>query len=622
MALIKEKPKKFIILGQDGAIPYIIEQGIKAGYLKNFKRIKEKGVFTPVLPHPSSVTPGNWAAIATGAPCGKIGISDFTVHIPGEPLNQERNAFDRNMCQAEFIWDTLSKRGMKVATISYPGSRPRGLERHVAIGGEGMPSEGPGYCALTKAQCFITPNIELADPYQWREHQVIQLKPAKFWKNIPEEIKIKREFNFSLLNQDYLCLVYRDNGEDAIIISKERNFKNFLAKVKEKQWSSWIKIKLADTTGAFRIRPIKIECAEPSLQLYVSPVNRCSNFSDPAEYGDELTRILGVYQEPLNISALLTGWIDPEGLLEEFREQAMWQARAAVKLTKDMGFTGVLSKWHAFDKFYHFFFQKIDPAAPNFDKEQFDYYESIHKEILRIADEMVGYVLEEKEEQTVLVVCSDHGLMPSARHASVANLLVKHGFTALKEDEKGNLKIDWTKTKAVLYPFVQIWINLKGRDPEGIVEPGAEYERIREEIVKLLRNWKDPKTGEYVMSTVFKTEDGAFYGLGGERDGDIRFFTSPGYSVYRDRFPTKDGVLVKDVVGPYLGDHGSSEPTARFGRGSETAMLGLYGPGIKPGFSPKLYPRLIDIMPTICYLCGFPMPANSEGGILREAMID
>ena len=338
-----KKPKKFIILGQDGAVPFIIEEGIKKGYLKNFKHLKEEGIFTPVLPHPSSVTPGNWAAIATGAPCGKIGISDFTVYIPGESLSKDRYAFDRNICQAEFIWDTLSKRGMKVATISYPGSRPRKLENHVAIGGDGFPSEGEGYCALSKAKCYVTPDIKLPDPYRWKEHKTIRLKSTKnSWKNLPKNLTLSKEFSFPLLGKEFFCLLYRIKDNDEIVISERKDFKDSLAKVKEKQWSPWIKIKVNSTEAVFRIRPVKIDYRKGSIHLYISPVNRHSNFSDPAEYSNEFVSLFGVYQEPLNISALLVGWLDPEGLLDEFREQAMWQAKAAVELTKNMDFTGVL----------------------------------------------------------------------------------------------------------------------------------------------------------------------------------------------------------------------------------------------------------------------------------------
>ena len=617
----RRKPKNFIILGQDGAVPYIVEQGIKDGYLKGFEHLKKRGVFLPVLSQPSAVTPGNWAAIATGAPCGRIGISDFTVHIPGEPFGQDRNAFDGNLCQAEFIWDTLSRLGHKTATISYPGSRPRGLKGHVAIGGSGRPHEEPGYCSLSKAQCFVTPDIELADPYHWKEHQTIGLLPEKGWEGIPENVRKAKEFAFSLLGKDYYCLVYRIKDEDRVLVAINKNFKDSLADVKENQWSSWLKTDLGSANGVFRVRPLKIDCFASSLQMYISPVNRLDHFSDPAKYADQFTSLFGVYQEPLNISALLTGWLDARGLLDEFREQAVWQAKAVVRLTKDMGFSGVLSKWHGFDKFYHLFFQKIDPISPYFDEAQFDYYENIHTEILKIADEMVSYVLREKDEETLLVVCSDHGLMPSARHASVPNFLVKYGFTSVIEGTNGSLEIDWKKTKAILSPFVQIWVNLKGRDPQGLVEPGDEYQRVRDEVIDLLRGWKDPKTGQYIMSHVFRTEDGAFYGLGGERDGDIRFLTTPGYSVYRDYYPTKDGTLVKDAVGPYLGDHGSCEPTARFGRGSETAMLALCGPGIKHSSTFKIFPRVIDIIPTICHLCNFPLPANSEGGIMQDLLM-
>jgi len=224
------------------------------------------------------------------------------------------------------------------------------------------------------------------------------------------------------------------------------------------------------------------------------------------------------------------------------------------------------------------------------------------------------------DDGTALIIVSDHGLVPASHHLWVNNFLARHGFISVEFDADGRPKVDWSRTKAYCAPFTQIWVNLKGRDPEGCVEPGEEYEEVREEIVRALRGWRDEETGEYVIDEVFKVEDGAFYGLWGERDGDVRFFTRPGYSVFRTTDLTPDGKLVTRTEGYYKGDHGSSLPTKRFGLGSETALFGICGAGVPARGVRRVPVKLTDVTPTICALLGVDPPRHCEGAVILDCL--
>ena len=176
--------------------------------------------------------------------------------------------------------------------------------------------------------------------------------------------------------------------------------------------------------------------------------------------------------------------------------------------------------------------------------------------------------------------------------------------------------IDFKKTKALMYPFVGIWVNLEGRDPQGIVKPGKEYEQVRDEVIQLLKDVRDPEMGISVFADVFRIEDGGPYGLWGEADGDIRFFTNPGYTVYRSNFVTHELKIITSIGDGFTGDHGSCRPSARIGRGSEAAVFSCAGSGIKPTGMLKRPVFPTDIVPTICKLLGIDPPATSEGSIL------
>ena len=216
----------------------------------------------------------------------------------------------------------------------------------------------------------------------------------------------------------------------------------------------------------FRLRIKELSALEGKLILYLSAISPLEKFLEPDDIGAALTSKFGPYYDHLEISTLLAGWLEPGEFLEEFKRQGMWQAKAAL--------------------------------------------------------EMIGAIIDNMDDNTSLFVVSDHGLMATNKIIWINNLLVKNGFIGLNGEAKYTGKelhvfnhdiIDFKKTKAICYPYVGIWVNLKGRDPEGIVEPGDEYEKVREDIIKLLRGQKDPETGNCIFADVFKIEDGGFYGL-------------------------------------------------------------------------------------------------------------
>jgi predicted AlkP superfamily phosphohydrolase/phosphomutase len=616
-----------IILGLDGAVPHIFLEGLRKGKMPNLARLLKKGVFARALPHPSNVTPVDWSTIATGALPATHGISDFSVHLPERRFGAAQiPTFSSESVHAELFWDALSGRGMKCATISFPGSFPRTSKHHLAIGDDGFPKEYPGRNVIEKARVLITKNVRLPDPYRWKEWETISIAKVSNWKNIPSTFTPAGETTFRMLGRNMYGLLGRKANDELFVLSPERNYKKALLSCAKHSWSEWASFPFVcdrkRTVADFRIRVVDMSAAKKRLHLYVSSVSRRA-IGEPRNAARVLRETLGPYGEALNISKLATGGIDDEGMLDEFRYQGLWHAEAALHLVNRMGYKAVFTKWHAFDKFYHPFFHTIDPVSPLHQPKEYVRYETIHQRILKIADEMIGVVLDGLKKDTVFCAVSDHGLMASAKKAWVNNYFVKHGIIRMKKGwkhDEWHRNVDWKRTKAVMLPFVIIWVNLKGRNPGGWVRPGPHYESVRDEIITLLRDWKDPETGRHVMAEVFRTEDGAFYGLGGRLDGDVRFFTTPGYSVYRSSHIARDDTLITPVTFPYTGDHGNCKGTVKFGRGSETAMFAACGGDLKRGIMRGQPIRLCDVLPTLCRAAGLEPPADSEGAVLQDLL--
>lgn len=632
--------RNFILLGLDGACPGIIEQAIEDGLMPNLKRMRDMGCWADNIPFPSAVTPGNWDAIATGAKPATIGISDFAMHTPGLPLDEKHDVFTKHECNAEFLWDAYSDRGHKVATIAYPGSLPQTKPNHLAIGNSGNPGENTPPHGIARSRGIVTGGYVPNGIFDWKEYEEAALTQPAASPDLPGfnaryELRLAvRASNpgFSGEHELVLFLGEKDGRPAGIVVDGDaaqvfgvREWSPYFERQFVREFeplSRWIRTDAARETlvGEFRMRIVHLDLDKAQLVLYVGSVYPKYAFSSDPEETRALRDKLGPYSDDLPESRFLIGCLDEDGWYDEFRLQGVWEARAAVELVNEKGYCGVFAKWHAFDKFYHFLMNKIDPAAPGFDPAEFGYYEGLHRRLISIADEMIGIALDNLRDDTDLIVISDHGLMSSSRAVWVNRFLARRGYIEYRTGGDGKAIVDWSRTRAYVSAFMILNCNLKGRDPEGIVEPGEEHESLKSEIIELLRGWTDPATGLHVMAEVFDPiRDGAFYGLGGDADGDIRYFTRPGYTLYRS-IAVEGEEEVTDVVGAWHGDHGSCIPTTRYGRGGEVGIFYAAGRGFANCGKRRMPVFPCDIVPTLVYLSGELPIRNQEGAVLHDLL--
>ena len=181
-------------------------------------------------------------------------------------------------------------------------------------------------------------------------------------------------------------------------------------------------------------------------------------------------------------------------------------------------------------------------------------------------------------------------------------------ISVLPRDSWGDLAevIDWQKTRAYSYGYYgQIYLNVRGREPSGVVSPGAEYEGVRDEIISALHAWRSPTDGEPVVSAVYTRED-LFAGPFADRAPDLTvvmrnlaYVTRYGYEFSRARGEV--------FTAPLTGESGSHRLDGLLVAGGEGLISNK---GSAPAAS------LMDITPTALHLLGLPIPSHVDGSVL------
>jgi len=155
----------------------------------------------------------------------------------------------------------------------------------------------------------------------------------------------------------------------------------------------------------------------------------------------------------------------------------------------------------------HMMWRLIDPGHPAYDAELAAQYGSALEEFYEQIDQVLGEVMPKLDGGTTLLVLSDHGFAPYRRSFNLNTWLLTNGYIGLKQGASGDsaeplADVDWSRTRAYGLGLNGLYLNLRGREREGIVEPGAQADALLEEIRQKLMLVRDPKDGSQVITRV------------------------------------------------------------------------------------------------------------------------
>lgn len=285
-----------------------------------------------------------------------------------------------------------------------------------------------------------------------------------------------------------------------------------------------------------------------------------------------------------------------------------WQADALNYLIDTNGYQVVFSHIHNVDACGHMFWY-YGKNRPIMNKMEEEGYQKAIEEVYLQTDRYLGRFLHYLDEGWTITIFSDHGLLtpeeeekPLIGDAFGCNVgvLSELGYTVLKKDENGNpiKEIDWEKTRAVATRGGQIYINLKGKYPTGIVDPADKYE-LERQIIDDLYSYR--LNGKRVIAVAMRNKDAINLGTGGPECGDILYWLEEGVNrLHGDALPEVNGYFDTCV----------------------TPIFIAAGKGFKEGYECDRIIRQADMAPTLAYMLGVRMPKQCEGAVAYQILED
>ena len=363
-------------------------------------------------------------------------------------------------------------------------------------------------------------------------------------------------------------------------------------------------------------RSVSILKIDPEGKSVILSMGKCYAVDTPA--AEMLWSPRSLYKQTVDIagyvpSTIILGGGYPEMVsrrcLPSWDYFEKWQAQALLGLIEENDYEAVFTHMHSCDHIGHVCWRWAKHREAYGSDHDETVYQGFLEEIYLQADDYVSRLMPLMDKGWTLILTSDHGLLcseedelPFLGEGFVMNVgvLKELGYTVFKKDENGNeiREIDWEKTRAVAPRGNHIYINLKGRNDHGCVDPADKYD-LERQIIDDLYNYR--MHGKRVVNIAMRNKDAVLLGMSGERCGDIIYFLEEGFNrLHGDALPTTEG---------YFGT-------------SVSPIFVAAGPGVKSGYTMERMIRQVDLAPTVAAIMGVRLPAQAEGAVVHQILPD
>ena len=613
--------KKAIVIGLDGLEPGIVEAMLERAELPNLAKVRAAGSYSRLKTTYPAQTPVAWSSFATGTNPGGHGIFDFISRDPETYLpDVALTRFERpknmlaqprvvNRRQGVPLWQSLSAAGIPSTILRCPCTFPPETVRGRMLAGVGVPdlrgsqSKGTFYTQDKSAVAEENEQLILLDSGNAVTTRVIGPRNTKASPATDTSCEVRVQ-----VDRMARKLVIQTGGTPAKI------------EIPEKAWSEWVRFKfkfsmLQSVTGIARFY---VRQLEPHLEFYLSAVNfdpaaPMFPVSAPADYARELADKVGLFSTlgmAEEHNGLNNGRLDEAAYLQHC-ELVLAERERMMRFELDRFTEGLFFMlFDTPDRVQHMLWRFRDREHPGFEPDLSPELATRIEEHYRRCDALLSAVLDNVDENTLLIVLSDHGFGTFRRAFDTNTWLWQNGLLALKDSRKpggdpadGFSAVDWSKTYAYAVGLGGIYLNFKGRESGGILEEGSEAERVRHAIQAGLADFPDAHTQRPAIRGVARREElysGAFVG----NSPDLLVNFHRGFRVsWQSAVGGFAHALLEDNMRRWSGDH-------------------IVDPESVPGIlfmnraALQQQARITDLAPTILHYLGVATPESMEGASL------
>ncbi len=615
---------KLIIIGIDSISRTLLDQFVERGYVPTIARLIREGCYTEGRSFSPVETGTNWPVLSTGASPSITGCN-MGLHLPGMPLNATIRGFPSDLCRAEQIWNAARRADRRSVIFDYPQSYPVNCPDAIHVGEDGRP--GQALRGLQEMHGYTTHPRELAAQNLTGFATEISFSPASDWANVPDssppalatELPIEpgQASNFSSVGSLYALLLPRaDKGKPELAICAARDAETELARLRPGEWSGPVSHDFETDQGTvnatFRARLFELSADGSRAHLYFASIYQTRGFAHPEAIEERLFSVCGpYYPHTLRQQPIQAGAADIWTFLDEVGFTVDWYCNAMHEVLGKEPWDLFIQKWHPPDFANHFGAFMIDPAHPLYDPARDDEAWDYWGQVMAAGDRLIATAMDCAGGDALVAVMSDHGgttTLPDAQHhADAVSVLEEAGLVA--PGARGG--VDWSQTRA-FGRGNYVWVNTKGRDPDGIVEPGEEFEDVRQLAINALAAAEDPSTGRPLWNLVCRKEDAAMVGVGGGHAGDI--------FLWSEEAPRSEPASREELLQRYADVDLGTWEQPRFGSGGHSAdpFMVMCGPGLKRGYRRERPVWLYAFAPTLALAWGIPVPAHADGAAIWD----
>jgi predicted AlkP superfamily phosphohydrolase/phosphomutase len=620
--------RRAVVVGLDGLDPTLVRRYMDEDKLPNMRRLARAGTFRELGTTNPAMSPVAWSTFATGVNPGKHGIYDFLTRDPRtyradlsstdlEPPRRHLSIGDyriplgharyRLLRKSKSFWQLLGRYRVPCAILRVPITFPPESFDGMLLSAMCVPD-------LQGTQGSFTYFSSAGDDGESIGGRQIAIQPdgdrVDLWLEGPPNPLRKDERRVRLRMR---LEIDRRAGVANLHIGRRE------IPLRVGEYTDWVQVAFRLAPG-FKLRGIcrfRLLELEPHIRIYVTPINIDPErpilpISHPRLFATFLAKLNGSYA---TLGLAEDTWALNEGVLDEgaFLEQA-WanhSEREAMffEMLRRTRRGLVTCVFDGTDRIQHMFMRYLDEDHPALRGASADSpHRAAIEETYRRMDEMLGRVLDEvdvDDAENFVAIISDHGFRPFRRCVNLNSWLLERGYLALAEgrSESGEWfeGVDWSRTRAFALGLGGIYLNVKGRERAGTVEP-EDAEALADQLAAELTGLVDDEGGKEAIRRAY-----------------------PAHQIYRGPYTDEaPDVLVGYAAGwraSWRGARGIADATAFHDNTRAWSGDHCIDPELVPGVlianhrlgDGDRQPEICDMAPTILTLFGVDAPRYMDG---------